>query len=116
MQRFTSVLSYVLPSDCLEVCLSQQDLFLKFYRASMYLHDVKNLKTRENSNAPRFLPLNYNEISQLCHSYAKGPFCWHRSYHKSIKSLQKEDYLLSLKQDFYMVYFLTKERNFGRGI
>ena len=43
----------------------------------MCLHDVKNFLNNKTLSSKRddFLSRKYDVICQLCHSYAKGPFC-----------------------------------------
>ena len=61
--------------------LSQSDylvVILKLYTVPMFLHAVRNFVNREtvlSKHVSTFLPQKYDVISQLRHSYAKGPFC-----------------------------------------
>ena len=62
---------YVLRSDYLM-------LILQIYTITVRLHDVTsflNHKTILSKHVLIFLPWKYDIISQLCHSYAKDPFC-----------------------------------------
>ena len=51
---------------------------LKFDMVPMFLHAVRIFIAKNHFQAnmcQHFLPRNYDVISQLRHSYAKGPFC-----------------------------------------
>ena len=54
-------------------------LILKFYTVPVRLHDIKSFLNEKALSSKQlwqfFLMLRYNVISQLRHSYAKGPFC-----------------------------------------
>ena len=77
-QIFTSVILYTFVStsylwhiDCLVV-------ILKFYTVPMFLHTIRNFvnqKAFSSKHMSAFLLRKYDAISQLHHSYAKGPFC-----------------------------------------
>ena len=63
--------------DCLVI-------ILKFYTVPMFLHAVRNFvnqKAFSSQHVSIFLPRKYDVISQLRHSYAKGPFCVARLSH-----------------------------------
>ena len=63
--------SHLSHSDCLVV-------ILKFYTVPMFLHAVRYFvgqKVFSSKHVSTFLPGKYDVISQLRHSYAKGPFC-----------------------------------------
>ena len=64
-------LSYVSLSD-------YKVLILNLYTVPVSLHGVTNFlnqKAISSKHASIFLPRKYDVISQLRHSYAKGPFC-----------------------------------------
>ena len=64
-------ISYIALSKCLV-------LILKFNTVPVRLRDVTNFLTTKHFNANtcrNFLQRKYDVISQLRHSYAKGPFC-----------------------------------------
>ena len=73
VQNFTSVILYMNFSDYLV-----HVLILTFYTVPVCLYNVKtrfkawNISSKHVSD---FLLWKYDVISQLCHSYAKGPFC-----------------------------------------
>ena len=53
-------------------------LILTFYTVPVRLHDVNNVVNQNalsSKHVSIFLPRKYDVISQLRHSYAKGPFC-----------------------------------------
>ena len=53
-------------------------LTLKFNTVPVRLHDATNFlnhETLQSKHVSKFLPRKYDVISQLRHSYAKGPFC-----------------------------------------
>ena len=53
-------------------------LILKFYTVPVGSHDVTNFlnhETIQSKHVSNFYREKYDVISQLRHSYAKGPFC-----------------------------------------
>ena len=63
-------------------------VILKFYTVAMFMHAVTNFvnqKAFSSKHVSTFLPWKYDVISQLLHSYAKGPFCVAQLIWRSVK-------------------------------
>ena len=87
--------SYVLRSDYLM-------LILKFYTIPVHLHVVTSFLNHKtiSSKHMSFLPHKYYVISQLSHSYAKGPFCETQLIHYPVLFSHKVKPILFVNTSF----------------
>ena len=81
-QLFTSVIciwtSYLSHSDCWVVILKFYTVPIFFFARSQKLCNPTKISSKHVST---ILPRKYDDISQLRHSYTKGPFAWLGSYY-----------------------------------